>query len=594
MKATGADSSAPTLAECESSTDQPTAAASGPSPNPLYGVLSGRICRREDQSWKHLCNFDARIVEDVIYDDGAEQSRKYAIEGRTVDGVDLPRVYVDSARFSGMTWIQDTWGVKAILTAGHSIRDQLREAIQCLSTQVQLRRVYSHAGWCRVDGVWRYLTTGGAVGDPTVEVQLPPDLAPIRLPTVPQEVKTAVLASLAFLDVAPLPVTAPILGAVYRTPLCEFLPCDTSVFLEGLTGTFKSSLAALAQSHWGRYIHTGLPGSWSSTDNHLERRAFTLKDVMFVIDDYAVNQHNRKELEAKASRVLRAQGNRSGRGRLRADGTECPALPPRGVILATGEQRPSVGRSITARMLVVELNRTDVDVGRLTAAQEAAERLPHAMAGYVGWLADKADSLTVDLENRFEALRTKAADLGKGHPRLPSNIAHFFLGLEMLLDYAVDVKAKSAATADDLRHRVWVALMAQGAAMARLVTEEKPVQQYLETLATLVAEHKAELRDKTQGVVHAPDAVDIGWKDDAYVYLKPRPAFEATRAAAWKAGEPLALSESEMRRELAREGLLVSDQDHLTRNVRLAGKQQRVLQLRRETIRELLGHDLLD
>ena len=90
-----------------------------------------------------------------------------------------------------------------------------------------------------------------------------------------------------------------------------------------------------------------MPGAWTSTANQLERRAFILKDTLFVIDNYAPSGLDAREVETKAARLLRAQGNLAGRARLRPDLTERPAFPPRGLILATGEQHPP-GQSIVA------------------------------------------------------------------------------------------------------------------------------------------------------------------------------------------------------------------------------------------------------
>jgi hypothetical protein len=92
----------------------------------------------------------------------------------------------------------------------------------------------------------------------------------------------------------------------------------------------KSTLAALFQSHFGDFDRIYLPGAWSSTANQLERRAFLLKDSLFVIDDYAPSALDHRELETKASRLLRSQGNISGRGRLRSDLTERPRIPTAG------------------------------------------------------------------------------------------------------------------------------------------------------------------------------------------------------------------------------------------------------------------------
>ena len=169
----------------------------------------------------------------------------------------------------------------------------------------------------------------------------------------------------------------------------------------------KSTLAALFLSHFGDFDRIHLPGAWSSTANQLERRAFLLKDSLFVIDDYAPAALDHRELETKASRLLRSQGNISGRGRLRADLTERPAFPPRGIIISTGEQHPP-GQSLLARTLIIEVDRADVNMDTLTQAQEQFAELVHAMAGYIAWLAPQMADMPQLLRETFRGARTKA------------------------------------------------------------------------------------------------------------------------------------------------------------------------------------------
>src|ERR1035441_10675162 len=82
------------------------------------------------------------------------------------------------------------------------------------------------------------------------------------------------------------------------------------------------------------------------------------------------------------ARLLRSQGNLSGRGRLRQDLSERPSYPPRGIIIATGEQYPP-GQSLLARTLLLEFDHFTVNLETLTEAQRTAGVLPNAMAGFI-------------------------------------------------------------------------------------------------------------------------------------------------------------------------------------------------------------------
>jgi hypothetical protein len=73
-----------------------------------------------------------------------------------------------------------------------------------------------------LDGGWAYLHGGGALGTSGavagVETSLPAALAPLILPASPTgaDLRNAIRASLAVLDLAPDRVTVPTLGAVWR------------------------------------------------------------------------------------------------------------------------------------------------------------------------------------------------------------------------------------------------------------------------------------------------------------------------------------------------------------------------------------------
>jgi hypothetical protein len=179
---------------------------------------------------------------------------------------------------------------------------------------------------------------------------------------------------------------------------------DFSLWLEGITGSLKSTLAALFLCHFGDFDRTHLPAAWSSTANQLERRAFILKDSVCVIDDYAPSALDAKELETKAARLLRAQGNRQGRGRLKVDLSERPEYPPRGLIIGTGEQHPA-GQSVLTRTAIIEVQRASIHLAALSEAQKSAGRLAHAMSGYIGWLAPQMSSLPALLQETFEGAR---------------------------------------------------------------------------------------------------------------------------------------------------------------------------------------------
>jgi hypothetical protein len=315
----------------------------------------------------------------------------------------------------------------------------------------------------------------------------------------------------------------------------------------------------------------------------LERRAFILKDTLFVVDDYAPSGLDTREVETKAARLLRSQGNLSGRARLRADLTERPAFPPRGLILATGEQHPP-GQSIVARTLLVEVEREHIRFPELSALQGVTARLPHAMAGYVSWLASQMDTLPAQLRETFDGARTLATS--GGHLRVPETLAHLYLGLNAGLWYAEEIGACSPGQAEELCERAWAALLALGRTQGQSVENERPTRRFIRVLLSLLAQGRVVLLDKNAPSGDGRGTSSLGWQDAEHLYLIPEMAYTEVARVCRDAGEPFSTREERLRRDLAREGFTVCDPDRQTKTIRVDGRTHRVLCLKRLMVEE--------
>src|SRR5262249_28770856 len=153
-----------------------------------------------------LTNFTARIVAQVVEDDGVERSLRFEIEAQRGE-----RTYcfsVPAASFASLSWVMQHLGAAAIVYPGLTIREHSRTAVQMLSGEPEERRVYTHLGWREVaPGTWAYLHNGGAIGagEATVSVQLAESLAHFNLPEPPtgNALKEAVRASLRLWEMGP-------------------------------------------------------------------------------------------------------------------------------------------------------------------------------------------------------------------------------------------------------------------------------------------------------------------------------------------------------------------------------------------------------
>jgi hypothetical protein len=206
-----------------------------------------------------VANFSARIVRDLILDDGDEQERHFSLEaelsGQTVC------CSVSATEFSRMGWVHKL-GPQATIYPGQ--QQYARAAIQWLSGEIPQEHISSHLGWRKSGRDWVYLHAADAQSAGGINSGLKPNVPAalqsyqVRSLKDPGEVIRAVRASLDCLSLAPDRISFPLLTAVYRAPFGE---ADFSVFLAGRSGVFKTALAALCQQHFGAAMDVICPST---------------------------------------------------------------------------------------------------------------------------------------------------------------------------------------------------------------------------------------------------------------------------------------------------------------------------------------------
>jgi hypothetical protein len=453
-----------------------------------------------------LSNFTVHIVEDITLDEGSDYLRRmYVLE--SAHG----RAPVDADKFSGLGWVDEVMGAKAVVTPGATLRGHLAAAIKHLSRPTK-RTIYAHFGWRRIGDKWFYLHSDGSIGadGPVEGIEVQPgntSLAAYSLPPV-HDVKAAIKASLALVELAPS-IMWPLLGGVYRAPLGQWCPVTTSLLLTGPTGERKTSVAMLAQAHYG--IFERPPADWTSTANALERMTFVVKDGLVLIDDYVPKalRGDVQALLAKAERIFRGAANRKGRDRLNQRLTFQPEYYCRGMVLATGEDVP-MGESLRARIVIVEVGKGSIPIGdKLDKAQANARRglYAQAMAGYVQWLAGQ-DQLRARLADRQAELRRETNGT---HARTPENIASLMLGVETLLAYAVAMQAITPQQSEEYRKQAWDALCEQARTQNTYLQDATPTRRFITLIRAVISSGRGHI-DNVDGGEPRYDSYALGWR----------------------------------------------------------------------------------
>jgi 5S rRNA maturation endonuclease (ribonuclease M5) len=531
-----------------------------------YQVIDGRTCylrtdRNGNELVEVLANFGARVEEEITFDDGAEVRREFRIVGELAIGEPLSPARVGAAEFAGLAWVTREWGIRAVVSAGQGTKDHLRTAMQHLSSP-RRRRVFRHTGWIEHQGAEVFLYQGGAVGASDVEVDLPPPLDRFILPAMVRDPREALRTSLRLLDCAPLEVTAPLLASIYVSPVATVLNPDVTVWLHGASGSLKSTLCALAQGHFGDFDRKTLSGTWTSTENSLENRLFSLKDVLSVIDDYAPQADLRaqRELDRRVQRILRNVGNRAGRGRLTAELTQRPERPPRGFLLCNGEELPP-GVSINARLVPVEVERESLNMVAISDLQERGLLLREAMRTYIEWLRPQMPEFRRTLSNHRDEIRKDMQRGSTSHLRQPEASANLFVGLDLFLRCSVELGALANDEAARLADRLRGALHGLARRHTQGLAAIHPAEIFVDVLSTLHTQGKIRLADINDPFSGSTEVEMLGWRKGDVALVLPEAAHRRVAMFVRESGEHWAPSMRELHKELVARGYAMSTPD---------------------------------
>lgn len=472
----------------------------------------------DDGNMELMANFIAEIVRETHIVDGVSKQTLLTISAiaphpddpdGSMDPVRWPEVEVDITQYASMSWVNQ-WGVKAVIRPGTSMKDDLRAMIQLRSRPKQAT-IYRHLGWTTDgNGQPMFLHASGAItkagNREAVEVRLPKELELYDLGDADGvDEREAFRATMELVRLTP-PEIGWSLFAACLTPL--FGPVDFATHVTGRTGTFKSEVMSLWQSHYGPEMDARhLPGSWSSTANALEAQAFIAKDCAFVIDDFIPSgtSWQVRAYQQTADKIIRAQGNQAGRARLTDTSNLQQTMYPRGVVLSTGEDTPE-GHSVRARMLILELSPGDVEPKALTECQGKRHLYCAVVAALARQLAGEPHSLT----ERVEQLR---ADLiGIGHTRTPSMLARLIATVEYVAAWAAKEKFINATQARKVVELATLHIRAAGERQQSYLEEADPADQFIAAVRQALASGVGHFRSLAGGI--PKKAAMLGWTEE--------------------------------------------------------------------------------
>ena len=537
---------------------------------------------------RKLCNFTPWITSEVMLDNGAETTTRIRLRGIHQSGRAFPEIEIPAEDLANFNWVAKYWGMDCILEVGKTVKDCVRHAIQTTAENADHQTIYAVAGWKKIGSAWEFLMPGAD----DLTVHLPGKMQGYQMEQQYDWLDIQVVACLLEYSVAPEEIMLTLLAFTFLTPLNHFLKlagCEPKfvLFLVGKTGSRKSTLAALFLSFFGRFTGTELPLSFRDTANSILHHAFALKDVLTCIDDFhPAGRQEEQKLTATAQSIMRAYGDRTGKGRLRADSSPMESRPPQGNAIITAEFPPDIGESGTARYFALELKGNDIELQELTALQKEAEKgtLRKCMYAYIQWIKetflwseDAQNEFVSALKGMFLSNRDAFHDAGiYCHGRVPEAVAHLQIGMELFLLFLNDKgnihEEYMAATQERFRNILYQLARKQ----AEHIEQDKPTHLFIRKLFSLLESEKICLLNRNMIHDFVPNHC-VGYEDEAWFYLHTDIAHRMVRKLCDEQGENFTITAKGLLKALAEEGLIKTSSGQNTVSIRIAGKSRRVM-----------------
>jgi len=455
-----------------------------------------------------VSNFIAYPSSKINLINGKDVQTKYVMQCHILDNenLTLPEIIIDVDAYSKCNFIVGSpWDKYAIISAGRGNTDRQREVMQIFARDyMNEKNLYVHTGFRTINDRLCYLYHGGVIGGvENVDVDLSNDnLERFCFTDKEFDIIQALKRSLSFLEVADYKITIPLLATIYLSPLTTILAehdihADFILYIQGKSGSRKSSITAVALSHFGNFDRNTFPCNFRDTLNTIEKRAFTLKDTTNVVDDYNPEIFGSKKLDTM-EKLYAMYGDRVGRSRMSQDGmTLKSGYTARGLCIATGEMIPEVAQSRIARSLIVTVQQNSIDNAQLSELQDNQEELAFCMKKYIEWVIQNIDRVIEYSKTLFKEHRKTQSNANHGRTNEISAVVNigFTLFTQFLLEHNV-IDNDRKLYLDKQAESVFKELVEE---QTQEITELKPTELFYSILDELIATNKVSYIDLATG-----------------------------------------------------------------------------------------------
>lgn len=547
---------------------------------------------RTATSLKKISNFIPILTKKIRYINDIDETVKYEITALLLtENRFLPEIIITKEELNRFNFIiGSNWDTDAIVTGNNERK--LREVAQISAMKtIKEEIIYTHTGLTQINNKCFFLYHGGAIGENKgVYADLSDDgLEQYCFTDKEFNEKTALKDVKRLFELAPFDICAPLISFVFFTPLTSLLQqngilSNLAIFLQGKTGTRKSSLAAVMLSCFGTFNRNNFVTTFQDTTNNLEKKAYILKDVPIVVDDLDTEMGNDK-LD-KVKKLTAMYGDRSGKGRMSPNGTSLKkAYNARGSLLITGEVIPNLEASRLARLIVIEIEENTVNLETLTYFQENGEKLAFGMVLYIKWIIKNMNYIIELCQKIMKESREKQDN--SNHGRVNDSIHCLKIGFnvftEFLKNYEIIDDKEKQQLLSDFNNCLEELIQYQN---KNILSEKDPIEMFYNAIEEMIAIERIYLLDRNTSlpINNKEKGTLVGYIDNEYYYLFPNTIYSEILNFYGKTRTPFSLNKSTLLKMLQQQGLLyMTDKSRKTVNIidKDSKEQKKVIKVKR-------------
>lgn len=494
---------------------------------------------------KRICNFEPFILDQSItWEEDEEENiqQKYRWKMRARRGEDVREFTLEHEQYrNGQKFAESVRGVVPThFVIEDGMAGKFLTGTQHYSGERIERKAAAFTGW--LPDMDAFLLPGGAGLitpdglDPAIRFEPPPTSSvPARFyqygwGVTPSDFDLSSLLRMLY-TVRDPEITVPVLTQTFASALTSLGAGDSSVVVHifGGTGSFKSTLARLALSVFGRFLHgqSDKVEEWNATTTALSVTMHMTRDLPLVVDDYKIS---RLPQDPKAViGLIQNYADRTSRSRSSPGQRNQRLLDPRCLLISTGEDVWEGQESADARTLIVDTTILDQDEkdalkARSTPLLELAKQGVLGSVGYewLLWLTRRGHSwIRTEIEDRHRKRQASKAFDGSLHDRKRNSLA-MLISLSSLIREFIEERAPDFAPEfRDLERTGWTRVLAAEVDRTSLSVGYSPFATLVDTMLASLSIGEAYLQPRlADGIGVGMQGADvIGFIDHEYVWL---------------------------------------------------------------------------